>query len=83
MKTWQKIIWRILYGITLIGTLYGVLMIFGGIGNIDCAIEMHQELSRAEEIRSYLLSLLGFPVAYVFGKLSNLITERTGIGCIE
>lgn len=49
--------------------LAGFFMIIGGFGHIDMLTEMHQQISPAQEIMSYLISVLGFPVAYVGYKL--------------
>lgn len=47
------------------GVLFGILMIIGGVGSIDFADEAGIVLTRAEEIRYYLTSIMGLPVASI------------------
>ena len=44
------------------GVLFGILMMIGGVGNIDLADETGMILTKAEETRYYLTSIMGFPV---------------------
>ena len=74
---WKKIGMYILYYICLFGVFCGSIMIIGGVGNLTCADEA---LTKAEEIRSYLITFLGFPVTFLFGKLAIFISENAEIG---
>ena len=73
---WKKIGMYILYYICLFGVFCGSIMIIGGVGNLTCADEA---LTKAEEIRSYLITFLGFPVTFLFGKLAMFIAKIAGI----
>lgn len=77
---WKKVGIYALYYFTLFAAIFGFIMVFGGIGNIECADEMHRTLTKAEEIQSYLISFLGFPVMIIFGKIAMTIADVTGIG---
>lgn len=58
------------------GVLFGILMIAGGIGNIDFADEAGIVLTRAEEIKSYFISIMGIPVAgicmWILSKIDDM-----------
>jgi len=77
---WKKVGIYALYYFTLFAAMFGFLMVFGGIGNIECADEMHKTLTKAEEMQSYLTSFLGFPVMIIFGKIAMTISKVAGIG---
>ena len=44
------------------GVVFGILMMIGGVGSIDLADETGMILTKAEETRYYLTSIMGFPV---------------------
>lgn len=58
------------------GVLFGILMVAGGIGSIDFANETGVILTRAEEIRSYFISIMGIPVAgicmWILSKIDDM-----------
>lgn len=58
------------------GVLFGILMIAGGVGNIDFADEAGVILTRSEEIKSYFISIMGIPVAgicmWILSKIDNM-----------
>ena len=57
------------------GVLFGILMIIGGVGSIDFADEAGIVLTRAEEIRYYLTSIMGIPVAGICMRILSKIDD--------
>ena len=58
------------------GVVFGILMIAGGVGSIDLADETGMILTKAEETRYYLTSIMGFPVAgicmWILSKIDDM-----------
>lgn len=58
------------------GVLFGILMIVGGVGNIDFADEAGIILTKNEEIKSYFISIMGIPITvicmYVLSKIADM-----------
>ena len=58
------------------GVLFGILMVIGGVGSIDFADEADIVLTRTEEIRYYLTSIMGLPVAgicmWILSKIDDM-----------
>ena len=76
--TFQKLLWGILWFVAEFGVMWGCLMVVGGIGTIDLATETGEVLSKGEEIKAYMTSLLGFPVVFIFGKLNVFAGDHLG-----
>ncbi len=61
----ETIIKSILQNVLGIGIIFGVLMAAGGVGTIDMLTEMHEDISTAVEVRSYVISICGPVVSFI------------------
>ena len=57
--------------------LFGFLMIVGGVGRIDMAVELQEKLSGLQEACAYLISVSGFGVSYIGWKLMQKFDEES------
>ena len=62
----EKIIKRILQAVLGFGFIFGLLMTAGGLGHIELMDEIHETISKAETIRSYMISFAGPFVSLLF-----------------